>query len=103
MTEISRIDLWQVLDSRGNPTVAARVHIGSHHAVAIAASGASTGSHEALFLRDGGNSYNGLSVNNAIAKFTREVTPSLLGIAGNDFSELDRALRTVDSTPTQSR
>ena len=103
MTEISRIDLWQVLDSRGNPTVAARVHIGSHHAVALAPSGASTGSHEALFLRDGGNSYNGLSVNNAITKFTREVSPSLLGIAGNDFSELDRALRTVDPTPTQSR
>ena len=103
MTEISRIDLWQVLDSRGNPTVAARVHIGSHHAVAIAPSGASTGSHEALFPRDGGNSYNGLSVTNVIAKFTREVTPSLLGIAGNDFSELDRALRAVDATPTQSR
>ncbi|NCA19279.1 MAG: phosphopyruvate hydratase, partial [Actinobacteria bacterium] len=53
MSEISRIDLWQALDSRGVPTVAARVRIGSHEAVAIAPSGASTGSHEALFLRDG--------------------------------------------------
>ena len=85
------------------PTVAARVHIGSHNAVAIAPSGASTGSHEALFLRDGATSFDGLSVTNAIERFQKEVTPSLIGIASNDFFELDRALRTVDSTPTQSR
>ena len=103
MSEISKIDLWQALDSRGTPTVAARVHIGSHNAVAIAPSGASTGSHEALFLRDGGRSFNGLSVSSAIEKFTKEVSPSLIGIAGNDFFELDRVLRTFDSAPTQSR
>ncbi|MEY4105272.1 MAG: hypothetical protein RLZZ478_635, partial [Actinomycetota bacterium] len=85
------------------PTVAARVHIGSHNAVAIAPSGASTGSHEALFLRDGATSFDGLSVTNAIERFQKEVTPSLIGIASNDFFELDRALRTVDSTPTRSR
>ncbi len=103
MTEISRIDLWQVLDSRGNPTVAARVHIGAHHAVAIAPAGASTGSHEALFLRDGSGPFNGLGVTNAITRFSKEVSPSLIGIAGNDFQELDRVLRSVDGTPTQSR
>jgi len=62
VSEISRIDLWQVLDSRGNPTVAARVHLGTHHAIAIAPAGASTGGHEALFLRDGGEAFNGKSV-----------------------------------------
>jgi enolase len=103
VTNISRIDLWQVLDSRGNPTVAARVHIGAHHAIAIAPAGASTGSHEALFLRDGSGSFNGLGVTNAIARFSKEVAPSLLGIAGNDFHELDRVLRSSDATPTQSR
>lgn len=103
MADISRIDLWQVLDSRGNPTVAARVHIGTYHAVAIAPAGASTGSHEALFLRDGGEPFNGKSVVRTIERFTREVTPSLIGIAGNDFHELDRILRSIDSTPTQSR
>lgn len=103
MTEISRIDLWQALDSRGNPTIAARVHIGTHHAIAIAPSGASTGSHEALFLRDGSASFDGLSVTKAIENFAHDVAPALLGVAGNDFYELDRILRNFDSTPTQSR
>lgn len=103
MSEISRIDLWQVLDSRGNPTVAARVHIGAHHAIAIAPAGASTGSHEALFLRDGGSSYDGKSVHQVIERFAREVSPSLIGLAGNDFHELDQALRAVDPSATQSR
>lgn len=103
MTEISRIDLWQALDSRGAPTVAARVHIGSHSAVAIAPSGASTGSHEALFLRDGGPSFKGLSVHHTIEKFVRDVIPALIGIGGNDFFELDRALRTFDNSATMSK
>ncbi len=103
MTEITRIDLWQALDSRGTPTVAARVQIGSHAATAIAPSGASTGKHEALFLRDGNASFDGLSVTDAIAIFSKEVIPALIGISGNDFFELDRTLRSFDSTPTQSR
>ena len=103
MSEISRIDLWQVLDSRGNPTVAARVHVGTHSAVAIAPSGASTGTHEALFLRDGSPSFNGLSVSKAIERFTHDAIPSLVGIASNDFFELDRVLRSLDNTPTLSR
>ncbi len=103
MSDITRIDLWQVLDSRGVPTVAARVHVGTHNAVAIAPSGASTGRHEALFLRDGKTSYNGLSVTDTIAKFTKEVTPALLGMASNDFFELDKVLRSFDPTVTQSR
>lgn len=103
MSNITRIDLWQALDSRGVPTVAARVHLDSHHAIALAPSGASTGSHEALFLRDGKDSFNGLGVTEAIARFTKEVTPALIGIAGNDFFELDRILRTFDSTLTQSK
>lgn len=103
MTQISRIDLWQALDSRGTPTVAARVHIGSHNAVALAPSGASTGSHEALFLRDNGETFGGLSVTKAIDTFTKDVLPALIGLGANDFSELDRVLRTFDSTATQSR
>lgn len=103
MSEISRIDLWQALDSRGVPTVAARVRIGSHEAVAIAPSGASTGSHEALFIRDGEGNFNGLGIERTISTFSKEVLPSLIGIQGNDFSELDRVLRTFDPTPIQSR
>jgi enolase len=103
LTTISGIDLWQALDSRGTPTVAARVHIGSVSAVATAPSGASTGSHEALFLRDGGRSFGGLSITKTIDSFTIEVLPALIGSAGNDFFELDRISRSFDDTPTQSR
>lgn len=92
-----------MLDSRGNPTVAARVYIGTHSAIAIAPSGASTGIHEALFLRDGDSSFHGLSVTKVIERFTHEVIRSLIGIPSNDFYELDRTLRSIDNTPTQSR
>jgi len=67
MSAITKIDLWQVLDSRGMPTVAARVLCGDKSANAIAPSGASTGAHEALFLRDNKESYAGNSISEAIA------------------------------------
>ena len=49
MSAITKIDLWQVLDSRGMPTISARVSMGNKSANAIAPSGASTGAHEAFF------------------------------------------------------
>lgn len=103
MSAISKIDLWQVLDSRGMPTVAARVSIGDKSANAIAPSGASTGAHEALFLRDNKASYDGNSVSETIAIFTKEVLPHLIGIDGNDFAELDKILRNYDSSRTFSK
>jgi enolase len=103
MSAITKIDLWQVLDSRGMPTVAARVSCGDKSANAIAPSGASTGAHEALFLRDNKESYSGNSVSEAISLFTKEVLPHLIGINGADFSELDKNLRKYDSSPTFSK
>ncbi|MCX6426359.1 MAG: phosphopyruvate hydratase, partial [Actinobacteria bacterium] len=103
MSAISKIDLWQVLDSRGMPTVAARVSLGDKSANAIAPSGASTGAHEALFLRDNKESYDGKSVSETIALFTKEVLPHLIGIDGNDFAELDKNLRNYDSSRTFSK
>ena len=96
MSAITKIDLWQVLDSRGMPTVSARVSMGNKSANAIAPSGASTGAHEALFLRDKKTSYDGNSVNDSIGRFTAEVLPHLIGIDGNDFAELDKTLRNYD-------
>ncbi len=103
MSAITKIDLWQVLDSRGMPTVAARVSCGDKSANAIAPSGASTGAHEALFLRDNKESYAGNSVSETIALFKKEVLPQLIGINGADFSELDINLRKYDSSPTFSK
>ncbi len=103
MSAISKIDLWQVLDSRGMPTVLARVSIGDKSANAIAPSGASTGAHEALFLRDNKTSYDGSSVSETIGRFTREVLPHLIGIDANDFSALDKNLRNYDSSGTFSK
>ena len=78
MSAITKIDLWQVLDSRGMPTISARVSMGNKSANAIAPSGASTGAHEALFLRDNKTSYDGNSVNDSIGRFTAEVLPHLI-------------------------
>jgi enolase len=103
MSAITKIDLWQVLDSRGMPTVAARVSCGDKSANAIAPSGASTGAHEALFLRDNKESYAGSSVSEAIALFTKEVLPHLIGIDANDFAELDKTLRNYDPSQTFSK
>ena len=103
MSAISKIDLWQVLDSRGMPTVSARVSLGDKSAKAIAPSGASTGAHEALFLRDNKESYDGKSVSETIALFTKEVLPHLIGIDSHDFAELDKNLRKSDSSRTFSK
>jgi len=103
MSAITKIDLWQVLDSRGMPTVSARVSCGDKSANAIAPSGASTGAHEALFLRDNKESYAGNSVTEAISLFTKEVLPNLIGINGNDFAEIDKTLRNYDSSRTFSK
>ena len=103
MSAISKIDLWQVLDSRGMPTVSARVSLGNKSANAIAPSGASTGAHEALFLRDNKESYDGKSVSETIALFTKEVLPHLIGIDSHDFAELDKNLRKSDSSRTFSK
>ena len=103
MSAISKIDLWQVLDSRGMPTVSARVSLGNKSANVIAPSGASTGAHEALFLRDNKESYDGKSVSETIALFTKEVLPHLIGIDSHDFAELDKNLRKSDSSRTFSK
>jgi len=103
MSAITKIDLWQVLDSRGMPTIAARVSLGDKSANAIAPSGASTGAHEALFLRDKNETYAGHSVSEAIVLFTKDVLPHLIGINGDDFLELDKNLRKYDSSRTFSK
>ena len=104
MSEISSVGSWEVLDSRGNPTVACEVRLaGGAVGSAAVPSGASTGSHEAHELRDGGERYGGLGVRTAVAGVSGELASSVTGLDADDQEAVDRALREADGTPTLGR
>lgn len=97
---ISDVQLWQALDSRGNPTVAARVVAGRGVGDSLAPSGASAGSHEAIFIRDGNaGEYAGASVRAHIQSVRERVREALIGRDADDPADVDRALRGVDPDP----
>ena len=105
MTTIAAIEARQILDSRGNPTVEAEVAL-EDGAVGRAAvpSGASTGEHEALELRDADPArYGGKGVGRAIANILDEIAPELVGEDASDQILLDRLLLELDGTPNKSR
>ena len=104
-TKISRIRARQVLDSRGNPTVEADVLLESGaFGRAIVPSGASTGEHEALELRDGDKSkYLGKGVLKAVANANSEIAKVLTGSDAADQRALDHKMISLDGTPTKSR
>jgi enolase len=104
-TKISRIRARQVLDSRGNPTVEADVLLESGaFGRAIVPSGASTGEHEALELRDGDKSkYLGKGVLKAVANVNSEIAKALTGSDAADQRALDHKMISLDGTPTKSR
>ncbi len=90
---------WEALDSRGTPTVACEVRLTSGAAgTAIVPSGASTGSHEAHELRDGGARYGGRGVQQAVAAVQHTLGPVLTGRRAADQAAVDAALREVDGT-----
>lgn len=100
MSAIRRIEAWEALDSRGTPTVAARVELDDGRAgTAIAPSGASTGSHEALELRDGGSRYAGAGVRRAVAHVVERIAPALRGVDADDPRVVDAALAQLDPSP----
>jgi enolase len=95
----------EILDSRGNPTVEAEVTLedGSTGRAAVP-SGASTGAHEAVELRDGDKSrYLGKGVLKAVAAVNDEIFPELLGMDATDQRTIDRVLIDLDGTPNKSR
>jgi enolase len=105
MTKITRVHARQVIDSRGNPTVEADVTLTSG-AVGRAAvpSGASTGEHEALELRDGDKSrYLGKGVLKAVANANGEIGKAVTGLDAADQRALDHKMISLDGTPTKSR
>ena len=93
----------EVLDSRGNPTVAAEVTLeDGSRAVAIAPSGASTGKFEAHELRDVGDRYGGKGVKKAVENINAVIAPALKKLGTLNQKQIDRELCSVDGTPDKS-
>ena len=94
----------RVWDSRGRPTIEAEVILaGGAHGRAIAPAGASTGSGEAVDLRDGGTAFNGLDVRRAQANISGEIATALHGIDAADQTAIDQTLITLDGTANKGR
>ncbi|KAF0112109.1 MAG: enolase [Chloroflexi bacterium] len=103
--EIVAIESLEVLDSRGNPTVDVRVVLADgSYGTAIVPSGASTGIHEALEMRDGDKSrYNGKGVLSAVANVNGEIAENLLGMEATEQKEIDEFMIELDGTKNKSR
>ncbi len=103
MSSIATVHGRQVLDSRGNPTVEVEVTLESGaHGRAIVPSGASTGVHEAVELRDGGAAWGGKGVTKAVANVA-EIDAALGGMDAGEQEDVDRRLLELDGTPNKSR
>jgi len=103
-TRIARIHAREVLDSRGFPTVEAEVHLeGGASGRALVPSGASTGSHEALELRDGDDArYLGKGTRRAVDNINTAIATALIGYDSLDQRALDAALLSLDGTPNKA-
>src|SRR6202171_3293139 len=105
MSWIEEINAREILDSRGNPTIEAEVALaGGEVGRAAVPSGASTGEHEAVELRDGDKQrYGGKGVLNAVRNVNEIIAPEIAGLDALDQAEVDRALIALDGTPTKSK
>jgi enolase len=102
-TSITKVIARQVLDSRGNPTLEAEIHLqDGSRGRSIVPSGASTGEHEALEMRDGDKyKYGGKGVLKAIANVNEKIAPELIGMDATDQLSLDRKMLALDGTTTK--
>lgn len=97
---IARIHAHEILDSRGNPTIHVQILLKSGRSgSASVPSGASTGAHEALELRDGDKKrYGGLGVRKAIERIHKRIAPALMGMPIGDHRGIDDTMRIIDGT-----
>jgi enolase len=101
---ISRIDALEILDSRGNPTLEVVVKTEKNiFGVAKVPSGASTGTYEAVELRDGGTRFHGKGVMKAIENISAIIAPKIIGIDVREQEIIDNTLIELDGTPNKSR
>jgi enolase len=105
MTYIEEVDALEVLDSRGNPTLCVTVTLaGGASGTALVPSGASTGAHEAVELRDGDAArFGGKGVLRALSNVTEVIAPEVIGLDALDQRGLDAALVALDGTPNKAR
>jgi enolase 1/2/3 len=104
VSSILAVGARQILDSRGNPTVEVDVRLeSSAFGRAAVPSGASTGAHEAVELRDGGSAYGGKGVTTAVANVAGEIAEAVKGRDCFDQAGLDRAMADLDGTPNKGR
>jgi len=103
MCRIDYVKARQILDSRGNPTVEVEVGSGKLRAFACTPSGASTGSNEALELRDNGKEYLGKSVKKAVKNVNDIIAPKLRGMDCREQREIDKMMIELDGTENKSR
>ncbi|TMD07658.1 MAG: phosphopyruvate hydratase, partial [Chloroflexi bacterium] len=104
MIPIEGVSALEVLDSRGNPTVSVTVETARASGRAIVPSGASTGAHEAVELRDGdGLRYGGKGVLRAVRNVVEVIAPEVTGLDVLDQAGLDQALTDLDGTDDKSR
>lgn len=104
MARITSIVAREILDSRGNPTVEVEVILDSGvRGIAAVPSGASTGAHEAVELRDGGSRYGGKGVTKALAGIEKELTPAVIGMNPAEQRVIDEKMIALDGTANKSR
>ena len=104
MPIIEQVGAREILDSRGNPTVEVEVAlIDGTFARAAVPSGASTGEHEAVELRDGGDRYGGKGVEKAVEAVLKEIGPAVIGLNADDQRLVDQEMIDLDGTPNKSR
>lgn len=104
MFEIKKIHARQIMDSRGNPTIECDITLsdGAFGRAAVP-SGASTGSFEALELRDGGNNYMGKGVLTAVKNVNEIIAPALVGMDASQQTEIDEKMLALDGTPNKDK
>ena len=104
MFSIDKIHARQIMDSRGNPTIECDVTLsGGAFGRASVPSGASTGSFEALELRDGGNTYMGKGVSKAVKNVNEIIAPAMVGMNGEDQTAIDEKMLALDGTPNKDK
>jgi enolase len=103
MSIIIKVHARQILDSRGNPTI--EVDVVTENGVlgrAAVPSGASTGEHEAVELRDGGKAYMGKGVSKAVSNVNTKIAPELMGVSIFEQNHIDQLMIELDATPNKS-
>jgi len=105
MASIEDVNAREILDSRGNPTVEVEVAlVDGSVGVASVPSGASTGKHEAVELRDGDKSrYGGLGVLKAVSHVNDDIAPEIIGMSALEQAAIDHKLIELDGTANKSR